>query len=184
MNLNKRILLLTLTPIFFNLSSCGDIKIKDVACAKMSDYSSIPVDDLLKEPDSVKINDKEFKLDVSSNTSSGLLDSTISKFPNNLLPKVENHCSSVTRGTVSTLESHPDTIATDLSSYKPERIWFIDNQNKVWETSNISFEANSKNFKIQESGPNWSNIYTTRAVLKFTYNNNTYFIKSWLRKSL
>lgn len=158
--------------------SCEKIDVTNISCSKFSTVSKSS-NDLLNTPETVNIDDNNFKLDVLSGHR---YNTNIRGFPGNLFPEVVNNCSYNVSGYVYKMENN---VPVELKDYNVEKLWVINNKGQSWETSKIAIiqtptdtDGIKSRFKIQESAPS---IGGFSMIIKFNHNNKSYFIKSNIR---
>lgn len=160
---------LILTTLIFSsfIISCGAIiDTSDISCTKMSSSSTVPINELLKSPEVVNIDNKKFKLYTILRQYTGI--PTVKT----LFPKFASYCNLGASGSLR-IDEKPLYLTVD----KFERIWFINKDNQVFETDKITFEnINSQERFVSDAGFKWLGN-SVKIILKFTHNGNTYFIK-------
>lgn len=166
---------LTLTLMSFTLYSCDTVDITSIACESFKSGSSI-TNELLQSPDSIIIDDKEFKLYVESNKTYSI---AVREFPDNFAPTIKNNC---TDNITIYIYSQKNTVKYQ-EVYIPEKIWFINKENQVWESNKfVEFKEPPLNidyikdkFHVIGKAPNTRN---TVAIVKFKYKDKSFYLKT------
>lgn len=175
MTLKNKLLFLTILNTTFLLNSCGAIiDTSDSSCSKMSETSSIPISELLKSPEYINIDNKEFRLNVGMATPAYM--PTVKTF----FPKFEHHCYQSASGFIMSDNSIAENITgVALSPDSLERIWFINSENKIWESNKLNFSSDEKtDFKVEGVNFKSAGNGNLKIFLKFKYKENSYIIKA------
>lgn len=172
--MKKKLLILTILSATSLLNSCGTIDTSDSSCAKMSDTSTIPISELLNSSEAINIDNNKFRLNVS------LIEPAYMPTVKTFFPKFEHHCYQSARGFIMSNNSIAENITgVTLSPDSLERIWFINSENKVWETDKLDFSSNEKtDFKVEGVNFKAAGNGNLKIFLKFKYKENSYIIKA------
>ncbi|MFN4150153.1 MAG: hypothetical protein ACK4IX_04350 [Candidatus Sericytochromatia bacterium] len=176
----NNIIFVFLISILF-LSSCSSIDITDISCERMSSYSSVKVSELIDKPKVINIDDKDLRLRFIFNRTIGI---NVRNFPENIFPEIIKNCYNFSFGYIFYSSGYKESYTESffLEPYLVERIWFINKENEVWETSNITsnYYLESHNtpnsIKINGTLPSTKNIISN-VIVKFKYKEKDYFIR-------
>lgn len=167
--------------IFFSIISlltilsCGIVDNK--SCQSFIKYSSEPINDLLKSPEIINSDDKGLLLKSESMTENSI---SASKFPEYLFSEAKGKC---TDALTIFIYSKINKVIKEENNYIPEKIWYINENNEVWESSTftkvqenpIPIGAVKNKFLVEGKPPYLEQAIT---ILKFKYNKKIYYLKT------
>lgn len=182
---NKKLLFSSLCLILIVLNSCK-INTSSFTCSKFATASSVAIEELLKSPNNINIDNKEYKLYAVLDLNKDL-QNHVYVFPK-LYSEVVNDC--VKRINFKILHTLPNGNQVDLKlDYKPERTWLIADNSKVWESSDIEIDSNINNsiyykYSVNTIGPSIEEYKERRLIVKMKDSNGKEFFISTDDKNL
>lgn len=169
----KRYLFGFMSLLFISSSSCTfDTTV--LSCSKMTNTSSVSIDELLKAPESIIIDNKNYEI-VGDITVYGSEGGSVDIFPTF---KTKNRCSSVGFRTQH-IQAINTTGINISSNYKYKTLWVLIN-NQVWETNYIKpTELGSSFTHMTDNGPSFELGKEAKIIVKISDDKGKdFFLKS------